>query len=149
MKTCPTRIQLEAAVMGEVPEGRLSDCETHAEHCARCRHELNWLRSEQAMFGQRAAREEVSRLWEGAPRRKEARAEGFVTRALLAVGATVLFAVTIGGHVTSRGSAWAHVSGDDALQMSLETMSIEHQQMASAELASLPCYTPGFGPACE
>ena len=63
MKTCPTRLALEAAVLGEAPGGRLTDYEAHAEQCARCRHELNWLRTEQSLFAQRTARDEVGRLW--------------------------------------------------------------------------------------
>src|SRR5258708_6917497 len=65
MKTCLPREKLESAVLGEGPDGLLSDIELHAESCARCRHELSWLRSEVAMFSQRAAREEASRLWQG------------------------------------------------------------------------------------
>ena len=70
MKACLSRERLEAAVLGEAPEALLPEIETHAETCARCRHELSWLRTEVALFSQRTAREEVSRLWEGVARKQ-------------------------------------------------------------------------------
>jgi anti-sigma factor RsiW len=149
MKTCLSRERLEAAVLGEAPEALLPEIEAHAESCARCRHELSWLRTEIALFSQRTAREEVNRLWEGVSKEQQAaRRPRRFTRALLAVAASVLFAVTLGGQLTQRPHS--HTS-DDGLPMSLETMSVgmPDLRMASAEMASMPCYTPGFGPACE
>jgi hypothetical protein len=145
MKTCLPREKLESAVLGEAPEGLLADIEMHAEGCARCRHELAWLRTEVVLFSQRAAREEVSRLWEGVAKDREVRRPRRVSRALLAIAASVFMAVTVGGRLVQQR---AHAS-EDALPMSLETMSVDLPQYASADLASMPCYTPGSGFACE
>lgn len=150
MKSCLSRERLEAAVLGETPEALLLDIEAHAETCARCRHELSWLRTEVGLFSQRAAREEVNRLWEGVAREQHARRPRRLSRALLAVAASVLIAVSLGGRLTLGQRSHAHAS-DDSVPMSLEMMSVgaPDLRMASAELASVPCYTPGFGPACE
>jgi hypothetical protein len=146
VKTCLPRERLESAVMGEAPEGLLSDIEQHAEGCARCRHELSWLRTEVVLFSQRAAREEVSRLWEGVAKEPDVRRPRRISRALLAIAASVFVAITVGGkllvHQHSRG-------GDESLPMSLETMSVDLPQYASADVASMPCYTLGSGFACE
>jgi hypothetical protein len=143
MKTCPSRLQLEGLALDEVSEGRAAELEGHASACARCRHELNWLRSEAAMFSQRAAREEVSRLWEGfeasaAPRRAQRFARG-----MLAVAASLVIAVLVGAQLKLP-----HRPGferGEALPMSVEMMSVDSQLDARA---SMPCYTPGFGIAC-
>lgn len=146
MKPCATRLQLEAAVLGEVPEGRLEELDQHAEACARCRHELNWLRAETAMFAQRSARDEVSRLWEAVDPKRESRRSRTFGRSVLALAASILVAVVVTGKMS--GSRRSHSAGDEPLPMSLETMSVD-QQFASAELFSPPCFTPGFGIACE
>jgi hypothetical protein len=146
VKTCLPRERLESAVLGESPEGLLADIELHAESCARCRHELAWLRTEVVLFSQRAAREEVSRLWEGVAKDRDVRRPRRVSRALLAIAASVFVAVTVGGRLVLRQHAHA---SEDSLPMSLETMSVDLPQYASADLASMPCYTPGSGFACE
>jgi hypothetical protein len=139
VRSCPTRLQLEAAVLGEAPGGRLTDYEAHADACPRCRHELNWLRSEVAMFSQRHAREEVSRLWEGVVLTRPARARR-LSRMIVAVAASVLLAlVASGGRARSAGN-------DEPLPMSLEMMSVDHH--FAAVHFSENCFTPGFGIAC-
>jgi anti-sigma factor RsiW len=144
MKTCPSRLQLESAVLGEVHESRVHELEDHAERCARCRHELNWLRAETAMFAQRTAREEVNRLWEGvdAASARRARRPFRMVRAMLAIAASVLLAFAVNGTLSSRQASSRH-HGLEPVPMSLEMMSVEQ-----AELLSKPCYTPGFGIAC-
>jgi hypothetical protein len=146
MKVCLPRERLEAAVLGEEPEALLEDIEVHAEGCARCRHELSWLRTEVAMFSQRAAREEVGRLWEGVVSKRDDQRPRRVTRTLLALAASVFVAVSFGGRLLQHSRSH---SSEDALPMSLETMSVDLPQYASADLATMPCYTPGSGIACE
>lgn len=149
MKTCPTRLQLEAAVLGEVPESRATELDTHASSCARCRHELNWLRTETALFAQRTAREEVSRLWEAVDSRAQAKRTGSVTRSMLALAATVLIAIVGARFVSAggRGPTREQVSGSFEA-MSLEMMSVDWSSGDSDLPATMPCYTPGFGIAC-
>lgn len=60
MSRCGRTSQLESLLSHESPELR-----AHARACAVCRHELNWLESEAALFRQRAGRDEVAHLWEG------------------------------------------------------------------------------------
>jgi hypothetical protein len=144
MNGCPSRHHLEAAVLGEAHDGYLHELDAHASGCARCRHELNWVRTETALFAQRAARQEVSRLWEGiehdtAPRRRT------VARGLLALVASIALAAIASGRLGSTVGRGA--DRGDNLPMSLEMMSVD-RQLAAVELASMPCYTPGFGIAC-
>jgi hypothetical protein len=143
MRSCPTRLQLEAVALGELHPAREAELEAHAEGCVRCRHELNWLRTETALFAQRTAREEVSRLWEGveaaAPKRGQR-----LTRAVLAFAASVLLVVAVGGQRLTPRQRAGQQHGDP-VPMSLEMMSVDQQ---SALRASMPCYTPGFGIAC-
>ncbi|MBK7862107.1 MAG: zf-HC2 domain-containing protein [Archangiaceae bacterium] len=141
---CPTRLQLESAVLSELSPSRTLDVEAHAETCARCRHELNWLRTETALFAQRAAREEVTRLWEGVEARgAPKRSAAGLTRAGLALAASVLLAVAVGG--SFKGGPRGTQANGEPLPMSVETMSVDWQ---SDTRASMPCYTPGFGIAC-
>jgi hypothetical protein len=142
MKTCPNRMTLESAALGELHEGRVSEIESHAEGCARCRHELNWLRAETAMFAQRAAREEVSRLWEGVAEVAAPRRSMKAARAVLAVAASLLLAIALGGKISGASRGSQRSQNDSSVPMSLEMMSVEQQR------ASMPCYTPGFGIAC-
>ena len=141
---CPSRLQLESAVLGEVHESRVHELEQHAEGCARCRHELNWLRAETAMFAQRTAREEVNRLWEGvdASSNRRARRPLKMVRAMLAIAASVLLAAVVTGTLSSKRGSAGHRGGFEPPPMSLEMMSVE------TELLSKPCFTPGFGIAC-
>ena len=146
MKACPTRLQLEAAVLGETAEARLVDLENHAEGCARCRHELAWLRTESAMFAQRAAREEVSRLWESVDARPDSKRGRGLARAVLAIAASVLLAVVAGRlGVSSRGMSRQSA---EPVPMSLEMMSVDFGGPSSDAVQSEPCFTPGFGIAC-
>jgi hypothetical protein len=65
---------LEAMVHGELPAASADDLRAHANTCAKCHHELNWLLTERKLFRTRAGREEVQQLWSAvshrvAPRR--------------------------------------------------------------------------------
>jgi anti-sigma factor RsiW len=147
MKTCPTRLQLEAAVLGEVHEGRVAELDAHADGCPRCRHELNWLRTESALFAQRTAREEVSKLWEAVDARASAKRTGSITRTMLAIAASVMVAVIGARFVTSLGLCGARHT-NEPVPMSLEMMSVDQASGDGDALATMPCYTPGFGIAC-
>ncbi len=143
MKSCPSRLQLESAVLGEAPAGRLTELDAHAESCARCRHELNWLRAESALFAQRHARDEVSRLWESVDSKSTAKRSRGLTRAMLAIAASLLVAIAVGRVGTgSRGGSHKSL---EPVPMSLEMMSVDQ---GSSGVATMPCYTPGFGIAC-
>jgi anti-sigma factor RsiW len=63
--TCGKPGLLEALTRGALTATTASEVEAHATTCARCRHELNWLRTERALFRARAGRDEVSHLWKG------------------------------------------------------------------------------------
>jgi hypothetical protein len=143
MKSCPSRTQLEAAVLGEAPAARLVELDAHAQGCARCRHELNWLRAESALFAQRHARDEVSRLWESVDARSTSKRGRRLTRAMLAIAASLLVAIAAGR--LGAGARMSPHNGSEPVPMSLEMMSVDQ---AGREIATMPCYTPGFGIAC-
>ncbi len=63
--TCGKPGLLEALTRSELTATTAAEVEAHASTCARCRHELNWLRTERALFRARAGRDEVSHLWQG------------------------------------------------------------------------------------
>lgn len=147
MKICPTRLQLEAAVLGEVHEGRVAELDAHADGCPRCRHELNWLRTESALFAQRTAREEVSRLWEAVDARAQSKRTGGITRTMLAIAASLMVAVVGARFVSSSGPRSAR-HNNEPVPMSLEMMSVDQASADGDTLATMPCFTPGFGIAC-
>ncbi len=108
MSRCGKTHLLEAVVHGERPGDELR---AHAEQCPRCRHELNWLETEQGLFRQRAAREEVSALWKGVaartgvdPRRPS------LNRALVGLAAAVFVVLGAGRVFVAPSSS----SGRDA-----------------------------------
>jgi anti-sigma factor RsiW len=63
--TCGRPGLLEAHTRSELTAVAASELEAHVATCARCRHELNWLRTERALFRARAGRDEVAHLWQG------------------------------------------------------------------------------------
>ncbi|MBL9036896.1 MAG: hypothetical protein JNG84_00145 [Archangium sp.] len=106
MTHCGRVHQLEALVAGEVPEGLAYELRSHAEHCARCRHELKWLETERQLARRRAGRDEVEHLWrEALPERRGLKP---MTRGLLGLAAVLLLVLNVG-----RVAVWAH--GDGAL----------------------------------
>lgn len=129
MSRCNKTHLLEAAVAGETPDHALRE---HAEHCARCRHELHWLETERKVFRERAAREEVEALWQGTQRRRGSRRA--LGRALLGLAAAVL--VVIGGGAFVRVPSTE--SGRDAsVSEAFEAMMTENAFSAErAELCS-------------
>lgn len=93
MSRCGKTHLLEAVVQGELPG---DDLRAHAEHCPRCRHELNWLETEQGLFRQRAAREEVSALWKGVAARTSAAPRRSINRALVGLAAALFLVLGVG-----------------------------------------------------
>jgi hypothetical protein len=69
-----------------------------------CRHELNWLESEAALFRQRAGRDEVAHLWEGVQARSKPVAHPWPKMfAALAAAAALLLVTLPSRHVESSG----------------------------------------------
>ena len=62
MSRCGRTEHLDALVMGELNLSAANELRAHADHCQRCRHELNWLETEQILFRARTAEEEVGAL---------------------------------------------------------------------------------------
>jgi hypothetical protein len=95
MSRCGRTAHLEAVALGETSGSAADELRAHAKQCALCRHELNWLESEAAMFRQRAGRDEVAELWKGvAQRRGMAAPPRAWPRVLVAMAAAaVLFVV--------------------------------------------------------
>jgi len=98
MMSCGRTQRLESLVAGELSQAEARDLKSHALSCSRCRHELNWLESEQALFRQRASREEVAQLWAGVVARGPVRAQRPWSRVLVAVAASLLV-VLAGGRL--------------------------------------------------
>jgi anti-sigma factor RsiW len=64
---------LEAMVQGELPATSADELRAHANGCAKCHHELNWLLTERKLFRTRAGREEVQQLWSAVSQRVDPR----------------------------------------------------------------------------
>lgn len=83
--------------MGEASPAVALELRAHTRQCALCRHELNWLESESALFRQRAGRDEVAHLWKGVAQRS-----GLETpvhswpRVLVAMAAAAVLLVMVG-----------------------------------------------------
>ncbi len=96
MSRCGRTQQLEAVATGEAPVALATELRAHAQHCALCRHELNWLESETALFRQRAGRDEVAHLWAGVASRSGLEAPRRWPRALVAMAAAAALLVLVG-----------------------------------------------------
>lgn len=70
MSRCGKTQHLEAVALGEAPASVRAEIRAHAKDCALCRHELNWLESEAAIFRNHAGRDEVAHLWAGVAQRR-------------------------------------------------------------------------------
>lgn len=98
MSRCGRTSQLESLLAVEQPELR-----AHAKDCALCRHELNWLETEAALFRQRAARDEVAHLWKGVEKRVPVEARPW-PRVLVAMAAAAALLFSVGNASAPRGS---------------------------------------------
>ncbi|MCC6332693.1 MAG: hypothetical protein IT380_01745 [Myxococcales bacterium] len=117
MSTCGYSSSLESVVAGDAPAALATELRAHAAHCARCRHELNWLETEARLFRERAARDEVSALWKGVAQRRGLAHTRPWSRVLVAVAASLLMLLGAGRLIlgaTSHGGADAPVFLDEA-----------------------------------
>jgi hypothetical protein len=152
MSRCGKTAQLEAAVQGSALEAQRAELLAHAEHCAVCRHELNWLRAEVVLFEQRRQRDEIDRLWKGVAQRSTARAGG-LRRGLMATAAMMLVGLGLGARLVAHPSAVESLGG--GLQMSMESRPPVDLSavLASVErgpaLGACVMMTPGVGIACD
>jgi hypothetical protein len=95
--SCGRTRELEAVVLGQTSKPVANELRAHASKCARCRHELNWLETESALFRQRAGRDEVAHLWAGVAERRNLEATRPWGRVLFAMAAAALLLLTVGG----------------------------------------------------
>lgn len=127
MSRCGKMEQLEALVLGELDAARIAELQLHTTHCPACHHELNWLKTERVMFGQRVAREQVEQLWAGfsAKRAAPAALRGRRwDRWALAVAASAILAV--GLSVRTRPPPMLEAASfESSAPMSFEEMSRE------------------------
>ena len=128
--SCGRTVKLEALVAGELPQAQARELRTHALGCSRCRHELNWLESEQALFRQRASREEVAQLWAGVVTRAAPRATPRAwSRVLVALAASLLLVLAAGRVVLTAGG--------DGASTPMVPVDAEHLQSVLAQSVDL------------
>ncbi len=147
MSKCGRTHLLEAMTAGEVPAPLETELRAHASGCARCRHELSWLDSEQRLFRHRAGRDEVAQLWRGIEARTPLLRRGpSMHRVMVALAAALLVVLGMGRMSVTRPTAGTSqsVSSDDELQTinELMFMSSEDPQTSCSRL------TPGLGFTC-
>lgn len=136
MSRCGKTELLEAAVHHEVHDDALRE---HASQCARCRHELRWLETEQRLFRERAARDEVQMLWRGVEA-KVAPKRG-INRALVGLAAAVLVVLSAGRLMVG---APLSASGSDAAITPESVEAFMTENAFSAERSEL-CSKAGGG----
>jgi len=148
MSKCGRTHLLEAMTAGEVPAPLETELRAHASSCARCRHELSWLDSEQLLFRHRAGRDEVQHLWRGVEARTPVLRRPAINRALVGLAAAMLVLLGVGRLTVSRANgasaAQSPSTDDDELQSinELMFMSSEDPQSSCSRL------TPGVGFTC-
>jgi len=97
MSRCGRTAHLEAVALGEVSPAVSMELRAHTKQCALCRHELNWLETESALFKQRAGRDEVAELWKGVEKRSGLTVEPRSwPRVLVAMAAAAVLLVMVG-----------------------------------------------------
>lgn len=139
MTACGKTQHLDALVSGELTPAVAHELRAHAERCACCRHELNWLESEAALFRQRASRDEVRHLWEGVASRTRLPDAGRSRRVLVSLAASLLLVAGLsrlapvvpgfadGAHDASGGPAWEALVSE-----SLESPDLRHGSSATS-----------------
>lgn len=93
--SCGRSHLLEALVAGELSGSGEAELRQHAKRCTRCRHELNWLETEQGLFRQRAGRDEVIHLWKGVALRSGIAAPRAWPRVLAALAVTASLGLSL------------------------------------------------------
>lgn len=117
MTRCGRTALLEAVALGEAAPALATELRAHTRHCALCRHELNWLESESALFRQRAGRDEVDRLWRGVAQRSGLETPRSWPRVLVTLAAAAVLMLVLGAG--SPRLAAADGQGEEALQSSM------------------------------
>ena len=147
MSKCGRTHLLDAMTAGEVAPALAVDLRAHASACARCRHELNWLESEQRLFRHRAGRDEVQHLWQGIEQRTPRLRTFGRNRMLVALAAGLLLMLGVGRLAVSQPHTTVTTAGSDdaqalqSLEWGSEPMSFEDPQACSK-------LTPGLGFHC-
>ena len=119
MSRCGRTAHLEAVALGEASSAVTAELRAHTKSCALCRHELNWLESESALFRQRAGRDEVAQLWKGVAARSKVQPPRAWPRVLVAMAAAAALVLMV-GNATPRASLSADGSpGDETLESSM------------------------------
>jgi hypothetical protein len=135
--SCGRTRQLEAMVAGEVPQSLARELRLHALGCSRCRHELNWLESEQTLFRQRASREEVALLWAGVTLSPSAPAAPRAWGRVLVALAASLLVLLAAGRVVLRPAPHSELAAPgampsvDSVLQSLEAQSVDVDELCS------------------
>ena len=120
MTRCGRTAHLEAVAMGEASSALTAELRAHTRICARCRHELNWLESESAMFRQRAGRDEVAQLWKGVATRSGLQPPPRAWPRVLVAMAAAAALVFMVGNAAPRASLSADgTRGDETLESSM------------------------------
>lgn len=147
MSKCGRTHLLDAMTAGEVAPALEVELRAHASACARCRHELNWLESEQRLFRHRAGRDEVQQLWQGIEQRTPRLRPSAMNRMLVALAAALLLVLGVGrltvtgANPTAGGSTTTDAEQLQSVEWASEPMSFEDPQACSK-------LTPGLGFHC-
>jgi anti-sigma factor RsiW len=128
MSACTRTHLLEGVVNGEAAPGLALEVRAHATRCARCRHELNWLQTEQQLFRQRASRDEVAHLWKGVAQRVSPSPLRWWPRVLGGLAAVLVLSVVL---PSWRTTTWQPEAQPRALQS-------ESEQLESGSALSEP-----------
>ena len=133
MSRCGRTAHLEAVAMGEASPALGAELRAHAKQCALCRHELNWLESESALFRQRAGRDEVAHLWKGVAQRRGLEAQRSWPRVLVAMAAAAAMVLLV-GRLAPRPVSLAtdgSRAGEEALESSMLMSPVREPSVAS------------------
>ncbi len=147
MSQCGRTHLLDAMTAGEVAPALEIDLRAHASACARCRHELNWLESEQRLFRHRAGRDEVQQLWQGIERRTPRLRTRGISRMLVALAAALLLVLGVGRLAVTAPGAPAMAAGTDD-SMLLQSVEGGSEPMSSEDPQICSRLTPGLGFHC-
>lgn len=147
MSKCGRTHLLDAMTAGEVAPALEVELRAHASACVRCRHELNWLESEQRLFRHRAGRDEVQQLWQGIEQRTPRLQPSAMNRMLVALAAALLLVLGVGrltvtgANPTAGGGTTTDAEQLQSVEWASEPMSFEDPQACSK-------LTPGLGFHC-
>lgn len=119
MSRCGRTTQLEAVALGEASPSLVAELRAHTKGCALCRHELNWLESESALFRQRAGRDEVAQLWKGVASRRGLETPRAWPRVLVAMAAAAVLVLMVGNAPRGPSLSTDGARGEETLESSM------------------------------